>query len=132
MHPGGPALWSFKVDGQVGGQYTAYAPARFHASNTWALLTGIWNPTAHRAYLYVDGVLAASHYAPNVTTNPGGLVLGVSRDGQRAANTWDNPWSGLIGHVQVWNQALTPAQIAEIKKYGGPRRVRAAHAWLVA
>ncbi|WP_042416085.1 LamG domain-containing protein [Streptacidiphilus anmyonensis] len=128
-HPGGPALWSFDVNGQVGGQYTAYAPARFKAApGTWALLTGVWNPTAHRAYLYVDGVLAASHYAPNVTTNPGGLVLGASREG----NGWDNAWGGLIGHVQVWNQALTATQVMEIKKSGGPSHLRAAHAWLVA
>ncbi|SEK75142.1 LamG domain-containing protein [Streptacidiphilus jiangxiensis] len=128
-HPGGPALWSFDVNGQVGGEYTAYAPAaRFHAANTWALLTGVWDPARHRAYLYVDGVLAASHYAPNVTTNPGGLVLGAAREG----GGWDKAWEGLIGHVQVWNQALTPAQVLQIDKNGGPTHLKAAHSWLVA
>lgn len=128
-HPGGPALWSFTVNGQVGGQYTAYSkPNAYRTANTWALLTGVWNPSKHRAYLYVNGVEAGSHYAPNVTTNPGGLVLGMEREG----DAWANGWDGFIGHVQVWNQALTSAQVLQIAKYGGPAHLKATHSWLVA
>jgi hypothetical protein len=123
----GAGGWNFTVLGAHGAQYTAFAPAKNRTVANGAWLTGVWNPATHRVYLYVNGVLAASHAAPGVTATTGGLELGRVR----AGNRWTGAWNGVIGHVQLWNRALTPAQVAEIKKYGSPRGLRAAHEWLV-
>jgi hypothetical protein len=63
-----------------------------------------------------------------VAVGHGGLQLGREAD----LSGWTDAWNGVIGHVQLWNRALTSSQVLEIKAYGGPRGIRATHSWLVA
>ncbi|MEZ0064039.1 hypothetical protein ABIA32_000017 [Streptacidiphilus sp. MAP12-20] len=121
-------LWDFSVSTAPGTVVSVFAPASYHVDKTWALLTGVWDPSRHRISLYVDGKLAGIQTAARVVVGHGGLQLGREAD----IAGWTDAWNGVIGHVQVWNRALTPAQVLEIDKHGGPKGVPAAHSWLVA
>ncbi|MEY9942577.1 LamG domain-containing protein [Streptacidiphilus sp. MAP5-3] len=124
----GHESWVFKVQSAAGDQdkttYPVYAKSPA-ALNTWVLLTGTYDAAHRTIALYVNGKLQQQAKVPGIWRNAGALQVGrVAYKGQ-----WTDNWNGILGHVQVWNAALTPAQAAAaVKDRSG---VVPAHSWLV-
>ncbi|GAA2822225.1 hypothetical protein GCM10010441_53330 [Kitasatospora paracochleata] len=115
---GGQKAWAFRVQTGVGAADTAVARAAVPgaaATGTFTLLTGVYDAEQHTLTLYVDGKSAGTAKAPAVVAGAGELQLGRGRH----AGAWSAPWTGVIGHVQVYDRALTAAEAARIKSKGG-------------
>jgi Concanavalin A-like lectin/glucanases superfamily len=75
--------------------------------NTWAHLVGVYDASDGQLRLYVDGVLegSATDSTPFAATGP--LAIGRGQyNGQ--PTDW---FTGAMGQVEVWNVALTTAQV---------------------
>ncbi|WP_354643549.1 LamG domain-containing protein [Kitasatospora camelliae] len=116
---GGQKAWTLRVQTAGGGaestvvQARAVSPAA--AAGQWVLVTGAYDAGQKTVTLYVNGASAASAKVPGIWAGSGPLELGRSR----RQNAWTAPWAGVIGHIQLWDKALTPAEIAKVKSDGG-------------
>lgn len=102
--------WSFSLGpGKAKTGPGSAAPGR------WAALTGVYDGPSNTATLYVNGTQAAvlpeaSPYASN-----GPLVIGRAQ-WENAPADW---WPGEIRDVEVFGQALTPAQVQGLYRQNG-------------
>jgi Concanavalin A-like lectin/glucanases superfamily len=86
------------------------------AMRTWIFLTGVFNGATNQLQLYVDGVLQDT-----VVTDPtpyaaeGALAMGRGQYNGGAAD-W---YPGLLSNVEVWNTALSGAQIKVLSERPG-------------
>ncbi|MFE0462238.1 LamG domain-containing protein [Kitasatospora sp. NPDC058965] len=115
---GGSTAWVFRV--QTGGGGSDATAVQVRAANGdplhgFALLTGVYDAGQHTITLYVNGTAAGSATVSGVWAAPGPLELGRSRH----QGAWTSPWTGVLGHVQIWNRALSAAQVAAVKANGG-------------
>jgi hypothetical protein len=77
--------------------------------NQWHLTGFVWDGS-HRA-LYMDGVEVAKDTQPKLEGSVGGLYFGADQDLGPGSF-----FSGLIDDIQIYNEALTAGEIAEMVK----------------
>jgi concanavalin A-like lectin/glucanase superfamily protein len=108
----GVKRWSFRLasgDTANPGGFMANSAA-VPQQGIWTHLTGVYDRIGKEIRLYVDGVLAARTAAPanfvpwNAT---GGLAVGR----EKSAGSPANSWLGAIDEVQVYDRALTDADV---------------------
>ncbi len=126
----GSESWQFQIQaGSRGADSTTYQvdSGRVGTVDQWVLLTGAYDSTAHTIALYVDGVAAGSTKVPGIWNGPGPLEVGRARH----HGLWDELWTGDVGHIQIWNRALTPAEAADIKSGAPDLGSKPVDSWLV-
>ena len=79
------------------------------AANTWYMLTFVINRTAGFYYVYQNAVQRASSAITHPAISTGSAVLSL---GNRSVVP-DSYWSGSIANFQVYNKALTAAEILQ-------------------
>ncbi|MCX5212070.1 LamG domain-containing protein [Kitasatospora sp. NBC_00240] len=131
---GGRPAWSFRVRTAepVPGAAEEGATAQVVAEGAgtvgvWALLTATYDVGPHTVALYLDGRPVASAPVPGIWPAPGPLQLGRSRQ----HDGWGGPWSGAIGRIVLWDQALDPGQVAALSGAAGTLTARPTASWLV-
>jgi hypothetical protein len=111
---------SFGTGSAAGLTYTSYVGQTIH-STTGDLAAGQWHHVAHvfsvngtntdlRVYVngtQVGGVVSA----PTANMDFIGLNFGANRGGARV-------FDGMLDEVAVWNRALTPAEVTELRNLG--------------
>jgi hypothetical protein len=81
--------------------------------NTWTPLVGVFNAATDELQLYVNGQPQGETTDPTPYASNGDFVIGRSiSSGQDGAY-----FPGLIGNVEVFNRALTPAQAESLTGY---------------
>lgn len=124
--------WVFKVQTAAGAQdnttYQAFSktPA---TTGQWTRLTGVYDASAKKISLYVDGQLAQSIAVKGIWHTSGPLQVGRVR----YKSAWCDDWDGAISDVQVWGQALPAARIAQLGSggAGGSGGVPPTAGWLL-
>jgi hypothetical protein len=127
---GGKGALVFKVQSAAAGTDSTVFQVRSTAAgpaNQWVLLTGTYDASSHTIALYVNGNPAGTTKVPGIYAAPGAFQLGRVRQN----GLWDGYWAGVIGHVLVWNQALTPDQVANVKGGGSGLTAQPIASWLV-
>ena len=78
--------------------------------NTWTHLVGVFDASDDQLRLYVNGALqgTATDTTPFAANGP--LAIGRGRSGGKPTD-W---FTGAAGEIQVWNEALTSAQVAQV------------------
>jgi serine/threonine protein kinase len=101
QYSGADHRWAFSRPGARALSSTA------PATDTWTHLVGVRDAPSHQLRLYVDGNLQGTATDTSTGTAMGSLIIGRARsNGQRA-----DFFLGGIKDVQVFDQALSPAQI---------------------
>ena len=97
--------WSFSVGGSVvrGGVPEA---------GDWAHLTGVYDPVARTARLYVNGREAGTVENVTGTSGSGSLQIGRTLDGGSASGNW----RGELAGVRVWDRIVVGAEAAGAAK----------------
>jgi hypothetical protein len=108
--PGGPMVEARSLAPPVAGQ--------------WYHLVGVYDRTANRLWLYVNGVLDGTVAGPATPWRAAGPLI-VGSAGTATSRT--NRMVGTVSTVKTWRGALTAAQAAEI--YGGNPAVRKLSHW---
>ncbi|HEX8343309.1 MAG TPA: LamG-like jellyroll fold domain-containing protein, partial [Actinoplanes sp.] len=80
------------------------------ALNTWTHLTGVYDQSAKTTSLYVDGKLQGTAAVDATSGFHGPLTIGRGRWEGRDTDRWP----GAISDVQVYQQALTEAQVTGV------------------
>jgi len=113
----GQKAWVFRVQtaGSAGASTVRVSSGSAATVSRWTLLTGSYDAAQHTIRLYVNGTSAGSAKVSGLRSGSGPLELGRSRH----QGTWAGPWGGVIGHIQVWDKALSPAEAARVKSSGG-------------
>lgn len=95
--------WSFRVGGSV-------VRGGVPEIGDWAHLTGVYDPVAGTARLYVNGREAGT--AENVTASSvsGNLQIGRTLDGE------EGNWRGALAGVRVWDRIVVGAETAGAAK----------------
>ncbi|MFJ5219074.1 LamG domain-containing protein [Streptomyces sp. NPDC088354] len=128
---GADRKWIFKVQTADGGAdsttYQAEAAKNVNTVNEWALLTGTYDAGTKTIALYVNGKLADSTKVPGIWAGKGPLQLGRAR----THGTWGGYWAGVVGHIMVWDVALTAEQVAGVKQGGAGGNAKPIASWLV-
>ncbi|GAA0661267.1 hypothetical protein GCM10010193_10410 [Kitasatospora atroaurantiaca] len=123
--------WSFKVQTAAGGQDNTSVEALSKGNATtgqWTLLTGVYDASAKKIQLYVNGELAQTSDVKGIWQTGGPLQIGRVM----WKSTWTDYWDGAISNVQVWTQALPAARVAQLSGSGGVSAgVPAYAAWLL-
>ncbi|WP_099900958.1 LamG domain-containing protein [Streptomyces sp. TLI_171] len=123
--------WVFKVQTAAGAQdnttYQAFGTGTA-TTGQWTLLTGVYDASAKKILLYVNGTLQQSTPVTGIWQTTGGLQLGRVR----YKSAWSDFWDGAIADVQIWEQALPGAAVAKLHSSGGTSAGPAAgHSWLM-
>ncbi|MFJ6166014.1 LamG-like jellyroll fold domain-containing protein [Micromonospora orduensis] len=84
--------------------------------NTWTHLTGVYDATAKSVRLYVNGVLQGSTPVDQSIRADGELVIGGGRWDGHASDSWP----GGLDDVQVYQKALTDAEVSQVKAGTAP------------
>lgn len=127
----GKKSWVFRVQTVDGGADASVVQVTSENLNTvgeWALLTGTYDAGSKTIALYVNGQPAsttATAKVPGIWAGPGPFQLGRSRQHK----LWAGHWAGVLGSIKIWNQALTPEQVATLKTNGVKEKPVAS--WLV-
>lgn len=111
QYDGADQSWSFSLG--PGKAKTAPGTA---APGTWVDLTGVYNGSGNLATLYVDGKLAGADPGASPYASNGPLVIGRAQY-QGQPSDW---WPGEIKNVEVFGQALTPAQVQALQPVQAP------------
>ena len=72
------------------------------ANNTWTHVAAVWNGTSFT--FYINGVIDS-------TTNTSGTISGTENLNIGKSALFDEPFSGMIDEVRIWNIARTQAAI---------------------
>ena len=126
----GHKSWVFRVqtaDGGADGTVVQVTSDTVGTVAAWVLLSGTYDPATQSIALYVNGAPAGTAKVPGVWAGPGPLELGRTRK----HNIWSNYWAGVLGNVKVWDKALTPAQVANVKDGGSGLTAKPIGSWLV-
>ncbi|WP_370149484.1 LamG domain-containing protein [Streptacidiphilus sp. EB129] len=122
--------WVFKVQTSSGDAdntiYRALAKGTAPAG-AWTLLTGTYDAGSHTIALYVNGVLASSTAVPGIWSAPGPLEAGRVR----YQGSWTDNWAGVVGDIQIWNRALTPADALGMKNGTASAGSPPVDSWLI-
>ena len=86
--------------------------------NRWYLLTGVFDATANTMSLYVDGRLQGTSPAPATAWRAAG-TLAIGRARYNGGNV--DFVSGAIDDVRVWQDVLTPDDVAQLADAGSWR-----------
>lgn len=121
---GGQKSWAFRVQ-TAPGTVVQVRGGGAGSVGGWALLTGTYDAGSKTIALYVGGSQVGSAKMPGIWGGAGPFELGRSRE----RSAWTGAWAGLVGHVQVWDRVLSPAEVATVVKSGGVGSP--VHAWLV-
>ncbi|MFF2149050.1 LamG domain-containing protein [Kitasatospora sp. NPDC058190] len=79
--------------------------------NQWTHLTGVYDAAAKTVVLYVNGVPAGAPVAaPASWSARGSLELGR----MRYRGGYNDPWSGALDEVKVWDRALSAGEAADV------------------
>ncbi|MFG2822712.1 LamG domain-containing protein [Kitasatospora sp. NPDC048365] len=116
---GGQKAWVFRVQTGPGAADAATARAAVPGAavtGEFTLLTAAYDAGQRTVTLYVNGTAAGSAKLAAGPTGGGPLELGRGRRG----GAWAEPWAGAVGHVQVFDRAVSAAEAARIKAQGGP------------
>ncbi|MEU6340545.1 LamG domain-containing protein [Streptomyces sp. NPDC046977] len=128
---GAARKWVFRVQTADGGAdsttFQVEAAANVNTVNEWALLTGTYDARTKTVALYVNGKPAGSRKVPGIWAGRGPLQLGRAR----THGAWGDYWAGVLGHILIWDQALTPAQVADLKDGGAGGDAKPIASWLV-
>ncbi|MFF3564605.1 LamG domain-containing protein [Streptomyces sp. NPDC002574] len=128
---GADRKWIFKVQTAASGAdsttFQVEAAKTVNTVNEWALLTGTYDAGTKTIALYVNGKPAGSTKVPGVWAGKGPLQLGRAR----THGIWGDYWAGVLGHILVWDQALTPDQVADLSKGGTGKDAKPIASWLV-
>ncbi|GAA2824220.1 hypothetical protein GCM10010441_55830 [Kitasatospora paracochleata] len=123
--------WVFKIQSAAGNddhnvrQAFSTAPA---TTGQWLLLTGVYDATAKKISLYVNGVLQQTTSIPGIWQTNGPTQIGRTK----YKGTWTDYWDGSIADVQIWNQALPAGSVSQLQASGGASAgTPAAHSWLL-
>jgi len=123
--------WSFKVQTAAGAQDNTSVEALSKGNATtgqWTLLTGVYDASAKKIQLYVNGELAQTADVKGIWQTSGPLQIGRVM----WKSTWTDYWDGAIANVQVWSQALPAARVVQLSGSGGVSAgVPAYAAWLL-
>ncbi|MFE1321255.1 LamG domain-containing protein [Kitasatospora phosalacinea] len=110
--------WVFKVQTAAGAQdsttYQAFSTAPA-TTGRWTLLTGVYDASAKKILLYVNGQLQQSTPVTGIWQTTGGLQLGRVRH----QSQWTDFWDGAIADVQVWDRALSASAVGRLQGSGG-------------
>jgi hypothetical protein len=126
----GRKAWVFRVQTADGGaDSTTYQVLSKDVDTVgkWVLLTGTYDAKKRTIALYVNGEPASSTKVPGIWAGRGPLQLGRARH----HGIWGNYWAGVLGHILVWDQALTPAQVTSLKDGGSGLNAKPIASWLV-
>jgi hypothetical protein len=108
---GGRAAFSFVTTAGANPDVTVTSNATI-PTNTWSLVTAVYNSSAGTIQLYVNGSLDASG------TRTGSIRSGTAlRIGSR--NPADDFFSGSIDDVRIYNAALTAQDVSDLYVLGG-------------
>ena len=97
--PGSLWVWT-------GSAWNRLAPNNTFTANTWSYVTVTFGSGV--ATLYVNGTFVGSQPS---TFNFSGVAMGL---GGKFLNFWGNSFSGLVDEVQVYSQALTAGEVAQL------------------
>jgi hypothetical protein len=126
----GTKYWFFSVQTAEGGADSTtrqVVSQPTHTVGKWAFLTATYDATKHTIALFVDGVSVGSTEVPRIWSGPGPFQVGRNRH----HGMWDEYWNGVIGHIQVWDSALSAADVAALKDNKGTLSAKPLHSWLV-
>jgi len=80
----------------------------------WTHLIGVYEPTAHKISLYVNGKLEGTADAVLSTATAGALVVGAAKNGGNRTEQF----SGAIDQFQAWDRQITPAEVSALNNTG--------------
>ncbi|MFF1464743.1 LamG-like jellyroll fold domain-containing protein [Streptomyces sp. NPDC058330] len=107
----GQPSFAFSVPSATGGatRVTGGTPA----PGEWSHLTGVHDPVAGTAQLYVDGTLAASGDAAVPEGDSHGYVE-IGRELEQDGTHWTGAWHGDLADVRVWDRMVRPEEITDL------------------
>ncbi|WP_406411974.1 LamG domain-containing protein [Streptomyces halstedii] len=107
----GRPAFAFSVPAASGGatRVTGGTPA----PGEWTHLTGVHDPVAGTARLYVDGALAASGAAAVPAADSHGYVE-IGRELEEDGTHWTGAWHGDLADVRVWDRVVRSEEIADL------------------
>lgn len=106
QYDGADQSWSFSL-----GPGKAKTNPGTATAGTWVDLTGVYDGSGNSATLYVDGKLAGADPGASPFASNGPLVIGRAQFQGRPSD-W---WPGEIKNVEVFGQALTPAEVQALQ-----------------
>ncbi|MEU8797132.1 LamG-like jellyroll fold domain-containing protein [Spirillospora sp. NPDC048819] len=107
----GPAdKWAFTMQGAAGSAYSSAAPS----AGTWTHLVGVFDSGTGAMMLYVDGTAEGTSTNAVPTAATGALAIGRGQLNGAAAELFD----GAVSNVQVYNRALSAADISKLHGEG--------------
>ena len=75
-------------------------------------VVGVWDKTAEKAYIYVDGQLKGTADAPGELIHAKDGARWFALGGDSAVGSMGNAWNGEVVLARVFDDALTGDQIA--------------------
>ena len=118
-----PDRWRFRVGLSISGLedvHTTVLSPKTTGAGEWINLTGVWNTDTKEMRIYVNGIFAATHTAPD----PADVLEGSTEDIRiGAGSTSVGEMKGLINNVVVWNTALSDDEVLTHFKFGSPYNV---------
>ncbi|MEY9870976.1 hypothetical protein ABH931_000430 [Streptacidiphilus sp. MAP12-33] len=117
--------WVFKVQVPGGGSVAVQSKGSA-ATNQWTLLTAVYDSGKKEIALYVNGALQGTAKVTGIRQTQGGLQVGRVRSNSQ----WVSPWHGAVAGIQVWNHALSAADVVKVAA-GPSAEPRPDYAWLL-
>ena len=105
---------SFYVAANV--QQDACSNAAIYSDSSWHFLTGVYNHTTNKTYLYVDTILqtdVGQAYLTN-TSNTQNLAFGSHND------TIHSHFNGVLDDIRMYKRILSAAEIVQLYKQPDP------------
>ncbi|MEV4627811.1 LamG-like jellyroll fold domain-containing protein [Micromonospora sp. NPDC049523] len=110
------------ADSDVVGQTGAFVySTSVPVVGAWTHLAGVYDAGAGNISMYVNGQLEGTVPTSSVWSSKGAFTIGRGK----YAGQLSDYWPGSINDVQAYQQALTPAQVAQV--YGGTLPAADAH-----
>ncbi|WP_433273835.1 proprotein convertase P-domain-containing protein [Actinosynnema sp. CS-041913] len=105
--------WAFTIDGDVDGVVRGTAAPR---AGEWTHLAGVYDATADKMHLFVNGRLQASATYTGTVRAEQGLAIGRGR----ADGTWVDRLAGSVDEVEVRDEAVKPEQVLALSRIPVP------------
>ncbi|SEK75277.1 LamG-like jellyroll fold domain-containing protein [Streptacidiphilus jiangxiensis] len=122
---GGDNHWVFKVQVPGGGSVAVQSKGAA-ANGQWTLLTAVYDSGKKEIALYVNGALQGSAKVAGIRQTQGGFQVGRVRSNSQ----WASPWHGAVAGIQVWNHALSAADVVKVAA-GPSAEPHPDYAWLL-
>ncbi|GIG88594.1 hypothetical protein Pen02_35300 [Plantactinospora endophytica] len=85
------------------------------AANTWLHLAGVYDASAQRIRLYVNGVLEAETAFTTPWSGTDAFQVGRSK----LAGVWSEYWPGDVDAVRVYDRVLLPGEMQQVPRLAG-------------